>query len=70
MEILVALGAIMVAVGLGGLGYCIAVGYAIKRDKPDADTVRKRLNQLIAVNFGSVALAGMGLAMLVIGLVF
>jgi hypothetical protein len=69
MTILVVLGAMMVAAGMVGLGYCIRTGYAIRRDKPGPDAARARLNQLVAVNLGSVALAALGLAVLVVGLV-
>ena len=69
MALLVIFGAVLVAAGLVGLGYCVRVGYAIRREKPSPEVVRARLNRLLAVNLGSVALAAMGLAVLVIGLV-
>lgn len=69
MTILVILGGLMVAAGLLGLGYCIRTGYVIRRDKPAPDVARARLNQLLAVNLGSVALSAIGLATLVIGLI-
>jgi len=68
MTILIIAGAILVAAGLFGLGFCIRTGYAIKREKPDPDEVRARLNRLLAINLGSVGLAALGLAMLVAGL--
>lgn len=69
MTILVILGAIMVAAGIAGLGHCIVTGYAIRREKPGPDEARARLNRLLVVNLGSVSLAALGLAVLVIGLV-
>ena len=68
MTILIIAGAILVAAGLFGLGFCIRTGYGIKREKPDPDEVRARLNRLLAINLGSVGLAALGLAMLVAGL--
>ena len=68
MTLLVILGALLVAGGLGGLGYCIRTGYAIRREKPDPEAARARLQALVAVNLGSVALAGLGLALVVVGL--
>jgi hypothetical protein len=68
MIAIVALGIVLVVAGLAGLAHCIRTGYAIRRDKPDADVARARLQRLVAVNLASVAMAGLGLAMVVIGL--
>lgn len=67
--LLVILGALMVAAGLGGLAYCVRVGFAIRRDKPAPEIVRDRLQKLVAINLGSVALAALGLGVIVVGLV-
>ena len=67
--LLVILGGLMVLAGLGGLGYCIRAGLVIRRDKPDPETVRARLQGLVALNLGSVALAALGLGVIVVGLV-
>jgi hypothetical protein len=68
MTLLVILGAILAAGGLAGLGYCMAQGFAIRREKPAPEVVRARLQRLVAVNLGSVALASLGLALVVAGL--
>lgn len=62
------LGGLMVAGGLGGLGYCIRTGFVIRRDKPAPDLIRARLQRLVAINLGSVALAALGLGVIVIGI--
>ena len=67
MTALVILGAVLAAAGLGGLGYCIRAGLAIRRDKPAPEVARAQLQRLVAVNLGSVALATLGLALLVAG---
>lgn len=69
MTLLVVLGGVLVAAGIAGLGYCIVTGYAIRREKPGPDVVRAQLNRLLVINLGSVSLAAMGLAVLVVGLV-
>lgn len=69
MTVLVILGSVMVVLGLVGLGYCIRTGLRIKRDKPAPDVARVQLQQLVAVNLGSVGLAALGLGVIVIGLV-
>lgn len=68
MTVLVILGALLAAAGLGGLGYCIRAGFAIRRDKPPPEVARAQLQKLVAVNLGSVALAALGLAVVVAGL--
>jgi hypothetical protein len=68
MMALTILGAAMVAAGLGGLGHCIREGYAVRRDKPAPDVARARLQRLVAINLGSVALAALGLGCVVLGL--
>ena len=67
MTALVILGAVLAVAGLGGLGYCIRAGFAIRRDKPAPEVARAQLQRLVAVNLGSVALATLGLALLVAG---
>ena len=68
MTALVYLGAALVAAGLAGLGYCIRVGFLIRRAKPPPDVARTQLQRLVAVNLGSVGLAALGLALVVAGL--
>lgn len=69
MQFLVVGGALLTLLGLGGLGWCILQGFRIRRGQLSAEEIRRRLNGLIALNLGSVALAGLGLAVLVAGLV-
>ena len=69
MTILIVLGGILVASGLFGLGYCIWKGVHIRRGQTPPDAARSALNRLLAVNLASVGVAGLGLAMLVIGFV-
>jgi hypothetical protein len=68
MAALVVIGLALVAAGLAGLGYCIRQGFAMRRGGHPPEAVRVRLAQLLAVNLGSVALAGLGLALLLAGL--
>jgi len=68
VTVLAILGGILVAAGLLGLGHCIRTGFAIRRDKPPADVARAQLQRLVAINLGSVALAALGLALVVVGL--
>jgi beta-phosphoglucomutase-like phosphatase (HAD superfamily) len=68
MTLLAVLGSALTAAGLAGLGHCIIAGLRVRREKPAPEVARARLQRLVAVNLGSVALAGLGLALLVAGL--
>jgi hypothetical protein len=68
MQNLAPLGAIVTFAGLIGLGYCIVQGLRIRRAALPPAEIHARLHQLLAINLGSVARAGLGLAILVAGL--
>ena len=64
MILLAILGAFLVLAGLGGLGYCIAEGYRIRREKPPPELATARLRGLVTINLASVGGAALGLALL------
>ena len=68
MQNLVPLGLFITLLGLGGLGYCILQGLRIRRASLPPAEIHARLHRLVAVNLGSVALAALGLAILLAGL--
>ena len=68
MEKLVVLGLLLTIGGLGGLGWCIAQGLRIRRAALPATEIHARLQRLVAINLASVALAALGLALLVAGM--
>lgn len=67
MTALVVLGVALTAAGIGGLAHCILEGLRVKREKPEPRVVRARLQKLVAINLGSVALAALGLMAVVLG---
>lgn len=69
MTVVVILGAVLTLLGLGGLGYCVRVGLSIRRGGMPAEAAKSRLNRLVAVNLGSVALATVGLAIIAAGVI-
>lgn len=69
MNLIVFVGVLLVIAGLAGLGYCIREGFRARGSGLPPQEVSARLHRLIAVNLGSVALAALGLAVLVVGLV-
>ena len=68
MDNLAHLGMLVTLVGLLGLGFCIVQGVRIRRAELAPEQIHARLHRLLAVNLGSVALAALGLAMLLAGL--
>lgn len=68
MQKLVLLGLLLTVAGLGGLGWCILQGLGIRRAALPPPEIHARLHRLVAVNLASVALAALGLAALIAGL--
>ena len=68
MHPLALLGLVLTIAGLAGLGYCILQGMRIRGAALPASEIHARLHRLIAVNLGSVALAALGLAVLLAGI--
>ena len=68
MQNLAPIGLVVTFAGLSGLGYCIVQGLRIRRAGLPPAEIHARLHRLLAVNLGSVALAALGLAILVAGL--
>ncbi|MSU88678.1 hypothetical protein GE300_03465 [Rhodobacteraceae bacterium 2CG4] len=67
MTWLVILGTVTTLIGLAGLFVCIRRAAALRREK-DQDKVKRQLQGLVALNMGSVGVAGMGLALVIVGL--
>ena len=69
MDFLIYIGGAFTLVGLIGLGYCIKMAVAIKREGGDAADATKRLRALVAWNLGAMGMSSIGLAMIVVGLI-
>lgn len=68
MTWLVILGSFVTLTGLAGLGLFIRKA-AVIRQLEDPEQARAQLHWLVALNMASVGLAGLGLALVVIGLI-
>lgn len=68
MQLLAPLGLILTLGGLFGLGWCIWRGFQIRRSALAPAEIHAALHRLIALNVGSVAIAAIGLGLLVVGL--
>lgn len=69
MDFLIYIGGAFTLIGLIGLGYCVKMAMAIKREGGDATDATKRLRSLVAWNLGAMGVSSIGLAMIVIGLI-
>jgi len=55
--------------GLALLGYCIHAAFAAKRARLDDAAMRARLQRIVAINMGALALSVLGLMCVVLGVV-
>ncbi len=69
MDFLIYIGGAFTLTGLVGLGYCIKMAVAIKREGGEAKDANKRLRALVAWNLGAMGMSSIGLAMIVMGLI-
>ncbi|MEL7345159.1 MAG: hypothetical protein AAFN59_09915, partial [Pseudomonadota bacterium] len=67
MEILVWLGAALTCLGLVGLGACIIIVRRARRDGLEEAEMRDRLQRVVALNLGALAVSAIGLMCVVLG---
>lgn len=68
MTALVVIGVVVTLLGLGGLVWCILRVQAARRSGlPDAE-LRRRLQSVVALNLGALALSATGLTIVIAGL--
>lgn len=67
MSWLVIGGAGLTVAGLALLGYCIYAAFAAKRAGLEDDAMRARLQRIVAINMGALALSVLGLMCVILG---
>jgi hypothetical protein len=60
-------GALMAALGVVGLLWCVLVAARAKREGLQGEAMQERLRRLVAINLGSLAVSALGLMMVAIG---
>ena len=60
-------GALLSLLGVLGLAWCILRGLKIRRSGATDDQMRSELQKLFAVNFGSLGVSVIGLALVIMG---
>lgn len=68
MDWLIWPGAVVVFIGMIGLGYCIGAAAKARSENLDSTQMKARLQWLVALNMGALALSAIGLMMVVIGI--
>jgi heme exporter protein D len=68
MTMLIWLGAALTVVGIIMLGWCIVLTVRARKSGLDDTALRARLQRLVALNFGALAVSAMGLMMVIVGI--
>lgn len=68
MDWLIWPGAIVAVVGVFGLAYCVRTAIKIRAENLDEAQMKARLQGLVALNMGALAISSIGLMMVVIGI--
>jgi hypothetical protein len=68
MGALIWVGAVISLLGVGALVYCIVLAVRARKEDLDETQMMQRLQRLAAYNMGALAVAAMGLMMVVIGI--
>lgn len=69
MQILIYVGVVLAAAGLGGVVWCLLTALKLKKSGLSMAEARPLLNRMAAINMGSVAFAFLGLAITATGLI-
>ena len=65
---LVPIGTVITVAGLGLLGYCIFAVMRARKVNLSDEEMKARLQKLVAINLGALALTGIGLMCVVVGI--
>jgi hypothetical protein len=68
MEWMIWTGAVISLLGVLGLIWCIVAAARARRAGLDKQAMAARLQRLVAMNMGALALSGIGLGMVVVGI--
>ncbi len=67
MEALIWIGTLVTLAGLAGLGWCVREGLRARREETEDSALKARLQKVVAVNFGAVAVSALGLMLVILG---
>ena len=70
MNWVVWLGVVLTVLGVILLGICIRKAAGLRKAQKTEQDIRAAMQRLVALNMGALALSGLGLMVVVVGLVF
>jgi len=69
MEIIVWIGAALTLAGLGMLVWCILSVAKARRAGLSEEALKARLQKIVALNLGALAVSGLGLTVVIVGII-
>ncbi|MDJ0858282.1 MAG: hypothetical protein QNI90_19145 [Dinoroseobacter sp.] len=68
MGFLVPIGTALTVTGLVGLIACIVMVIRARKQESEEDALKARLQKIVAFNLGALALSGLGLMLVIVGI--
>lgn len=68
MQTLVWIGAVLTLLGVAGLIWCVIIAFRARRESLSDADLKTRLQKVVALNMGALALSAVGLMCVVLGL--
>lgn len=68
MAAMIWIGALLAGLGVLALLYCIVVAVRARRQGLEGTAMEAKLRRLVALNLGALALSGLGLMILIVGI--
>lgn len=69
MELLIWIGTALTLLGVAGLVWCIVLAVRAKRSGLPDDQIKARLQRVIAINLAALAISGLGLMAVIVGVI-
>jgi hypothetical protein len=69
MTMVIWAGAALALAGIGGLVYCVLLALKAKREGLTGVEMQARLQRVVALNMGALAVSGLGLMLVVVGVI-
>ncbi len=69
MQMLVWIGIVLTLLGVAGLVWCVLIAVRAKREGLSDAAMKSRLQNVVALNMGALAVSALGLMCVVLGLV-
>ena len=69
MTMLIWIGAALVLLGVAGLIYCVLLAMRAKREGLTGPAMQARLQRVVAWNMAALAVSGLGLMLVVVGVI-